>query len=213
MKNKVLLGFALLGALALVAGCANKQGETEAPVFITIDLPLQPLVIDVNNPVPLQIQTINLASHFKNPTATDPQHFADVEISYYTVTFLRLDGGTLLPKTETFAANVLIDWASTLAEATRGEEYLSALGTLFIYGGLNQDYARKGLSVALPTAITSQADSDHWNRNFMAETALFETWTRDPFDLMIVSHAKANNYSILVTQDEKIRKHYPKAVW
>jgi PIN domain nuclease of toxin-antitoxin system len=47
----------------------------------------------------------------------------------------------------------------------------------------------------------------------MAETALFETWTRDPFDLMIVSHAKANNYSILVTQDQKIRKNYPKAVW
>jgi len=47
----------------------------------------------------------------------------------------------------------------------------------------------------------------------MAETALFETWTRDPFDLLIVSHAKANNYSLLVTQDEKIRRHYPKAVW
>jgi PIN domain nuclease of toxin-antitoxin system len=46
-----------------------------------------------------------------------------------------------------------------------------------------------------------------------AETALFETWTRDPFDLLIVSHAKANNYSPLVTQDEKIRRHYPKAVW
>lgn len=47
----------------------------------------------------------------------------------------------------------------------------------------------------------------------MAETALFETWTRDPFDLLIVSHAKANNYSPLVTQDEKIRRHYPRAVW
>lgn len=47
----------------------------------------------------------------------------------------------------------------------------------------------------------------------MAETALFETWTRDPFDLLIVSQAKANNYSLLVTQDEKIRHHYPKAVW
>lgn len=47
----------------------------------------------------------------------------------------------------------------------------------------------------------------------MAETALFETWTRDPFDLLIVSHAKANKYSPLVTQDEKIRRHYPKAVW
>jgi PIN domain nuclease of toxin-antitoxin system len=47
----------------------------------------------------------------------------------------------------------------------------------------------------------------------MAETALFESWTRDPFDLLIVSQAKANNYSPLVTQDEKIRKNYPKAVW
>jgi PIN domain nuclease of toxin-antitoxin system len=47
----------------------------------------------------------------------------------------------------------------------------------------------------------------------MAETALFETWTRDPFDLLIVSNAKANNYSPLVTQDERIRRYYPKAVW
>lgn len=47
----------------------------------------------------------------------------------------------------------------------------------------------------------------------LAETALFETWTRDPFDLMIVSHAKSNNYSPLITRDEKIRAHYPRAVW
>jgi PIN domain nuclease of toxin-antitoxin system len=46
-----------------------------------------------------------------------------------------------------------------------------------------------------------------------AETALFETRTRDPFDLTIVSHAKATNYSPLVTADEKIRAHYPKAIW
>ncbi len=47
----------------------------------------------------------------------------------------------------------------------------------------------------------------------LAETALFETWTRDPFDLMIVSHAKSNGYAALVTADEKIRAHYPRAVW
>lgn len=47
----------------------------------------------------------------------------------------------------------------------------------------------------------------------LAETALFETWTRDPFDLLIVSHAKANNYSVLITEDEKIRRYYPKALW
>ncbi len=47
----------------------------------------------------------------------------------------------------------------------------------------------------------------------LAETALFETWTRDPFDLLIVAHAKANGFSPLVTKDEKIREHYPQAVW
>jgi PIN domain nuclease of toxin-antitoxin system len=47
----------------------------------------------------------------------------------------------------------------------------------------------------------------------MAEAALFETWTRDPFDLMIVSNAKANNYAPLVTSDKKILRNYPKAIW
>jgi PIN domain nuclease of toxin-antitoxin system len=47
----------------------------------------------------------------------------------------------------------------------------------------------------------------------LAETALSETWTRDPFDLMIVSHAKSNNYSPLISSDETIREHYPKAIW
>lgn len=47
----------------------------------------------------------------------------------------------------------------------------------------------------------------------LTETALFESWTRDPFDLLIVAHAKSNNYAPLVTHDEKIRLYYPKAVW
>lgn len=47
----------------------------------------------------------------------------------------------------------------------------------------------------------------------LTETALFETWTRDPFDLMIVSHAKANGFAPLITSDDNIRNHYPKAIW
>ena len=47
----------------------------------------------------------------------------------------------------------------------------------------------------------------------LAETAIFENWTRDPFDLMIVSHAKSNGYAPLVTADETIQAHYPQAVW
>jgi len=45
------------------------------------------------------------------------------------------------------------------------------------------------------------------------ETALFETWTRDPFDRVIAAHAKASNFSPLVTSDPRIRQQYPRAVW
>jgi PIN domain nuclease of toxin-antitoxin system len=38
-------------------------------------------------------------------------------------------------------------------------------------------------------------------------------WTNDPFDRLIVAHAKANNESALITADTAIRKHYARAVW
>jgi PIN domain nuclease of toxin-antitoxin system len=42
--------------------------------------------------------------------------------------------------------------------------------------------------------------------------ALKESWTRDPFDRLIVANAKAAG-APLVTKDERIRKHYRRAVW
>jgi len=42
--------------------------------------------------------------------------------------------------------------------------------------------------------------------------ALGQTWTRDPFDRLIVAQAQAQGVS-LVTADKLIRKHYPGAVW
>lgn len=47
----------------------------------------------------------------------------------------------------------------------------------------------------------------------IVETALLESWTRDPFDRVIVAHARSNAYSTLVTSDEKIRQNYTGAVW
>jgi PIN domain nuclease of toxin-antitoxin system len=47
----------------------------------------------------------------------------------------------------------------------------------------------------------------------VAEVALGETWTRDPFDRIIVAHAKANGVSPLLTKDELIRANYPNARW
>lgn len=47
----------------------------------------------------------------------------------------------------------------------------------------------------------------------IVETALLETWTRDPFDRVIVAHARSNGYSPLVTPDGRIRENYPSAIW
>jgi hypothetical protein len=43
--------------------------------------------------------------------------------------------------------------------------------------------------------------------------AVNEKWTRDPFARVIVSHAKANGLSPLISADEAIRKNYIKTVW
>jgi PIN domain nuclease of toxin-antitoxin system len=45
------------------------------------------------------------------------------------------------------------------------------------------------------------------------EAALFENWTRDPFDRMVVAHAKANGYAPLVTADTKIQANYSSVIW
>jgi PIN domain nuclease of toxin-antitoxin system len=46
----------------------------------------------------------------------------------------------------------------------------------------------------------------------VAMEALQEKWTRDPFDRLIVANAKAAG-APLVTKDERIRKHYRRAIW
>jgi PIN domain nuclease of toxin-antitoxin system len=46
----------------------------------------------------------------------------------------------------------------------------------------------------------------------VAEIAVEQKWVRDPFDRLIVGHASANE-APLVTKDEKIRRHYRRAVW
>jgi PIN domain nuclease of toxin-antitoxin system len=47
----------------------------------------------------------------------------------------------------------------------------------------------------------------------IAEVALGESWTRDPFDRLIVAHAKANGIAALITKDAAIHAHYANARW
>jgi hypothetical protein len=107
MKKKALIAAALV-LLALSPGCTNDEGESEAPVFITVSLDLQPGFVDVGAAAPVQVQTIILESHLKNPSQTDPQGFADTQINSYTVRFRRTDGGTLVPTVQTFGAGILV---------------------------------------------------------------------------------------------------------
>lgn len=47
----------------------------------------------------------------------------------------------------------------------------------------------------------------------IASAALDEKWTRDPFDRLIVAHAKANGFASLISADEEIARHYPRTIW
>lgn len=51
------------------------------------------------------------------------------------------------------------------------------------------------------------------NDNFHAimNVSLKEKWTRDPFDRIIVSHARNRN-ARLITKDEKIKKNYSRVI-
>ena len=44
------------------------------------------------------------------------------------------------------------------------------------------------------------------------ERALHQSWTRDPFDRLVVAHASAND-AALVSKDADIRRHYKRSIW
>ena len=111
MKRAVLF-LAILAAITSAA-CTNREGETEAPVFITTDLREQPGFVNVNVNAPVQLATVILTSHLKSSRQTDPQGFADVNIESYTVRFRRTDGGTRVPPVQTFGAGILVPSGGT----------------------------------------------------------------------------------------------------
>jgi len=106
MKRTIRLGLVLVAALG--AACTNKQGETEAPVFITVEIKAQPGFVDISVPAAVQIDTMILDSHLKDATATDPQGFANVTLQNYTVAFRRTDGGTIVPPVQNFGGGGLL---------------------------------------------------------------------------------------------------------
>jgi hypothetical protein len=114
MKTKFLLTLALGTTLAVLGGCTNKQGQSESPVSVTVDLPDQAGLTDIVPARTLTIPTMTLNSHLKDPTSLDPNHFADVEVGNYTVIYRRADGGTMVPPIQNFAAGGLLPSGGSL---------------------------------------------------------------------------------------------------
>jgi len=108
MKTRLLFTTVLAATVAVAAGCTNKQGESESPVSVTVDLADQSGLTNLNPATTLTIPTMTLRSNLKNPTASDPQGFAAVQVNNYTVTYRRADGGTIVPPVQNFAAGVLL---------------------------------------------------------------------------------------------------------
>ena len=97
MKKTAWITLLLMAAVLFAPACTNKQGETEAPVYITTSLTLQQGFVNVGVIAPVQVPTIVLTSHLKNPQQSDPQGFATTTLESYTVHFRRTDGGTRVP--------------------------------------------------------------------------------------------------------------------
>ncbi|MCK5524136.1 MAG: PIN domain-containing protein [Thiomargarita sp.] len=85
---------------------------------------------------------------------------------------------------------------------------LLELGYLHEIGRL-QDSAKMVISSLKETLDLSICDLDYLK---VINVALELTWTRDPFDRIIVAQSTVNQ-STLVTKDTLIRNHYPQAFW
>lgn len=49
--------------------------------------------------------------------------------------------------------------------------------------------------------------------SLVSAVAIGEKWTRDPFDRIIVSQAKANGLATLISADAEIAQYYPRTEW
>ena len=85
---------------------------------------------------------------------------------------------------------------------------LLELGYLHEIGRL-QDSGKRVINVLKETLNLRRCDLDHLK---VIDAAFELTWTRDPFDRIIVAQA-AVNQSTLVTKDTLIRSHYPQTFW
>src|SRR5512140_3104119 len=109
-----------IGALVAVGGCSNnRQGDDASPVFLEVSFETINSVqnIRTNTTDKLRVPTTTVKNIRKNPSGGGGA-FLDVRLDTYTVRWERMDGGTVVPQTESFPANVIVpdQGSSTLTD-------------------------------------------------------------------------------------------------
>jgi hypothetical protein len=166
MKKRAFIAAALV-LIAVSPACTNDEGETEAPVFITVSIDLQPGFVDVGTAAPVQIDSITLDSHLKNPSQTDPQGFADTQINSYTVRFRRTDGGTRVPAVQTFGVGIVVPSGGTASLANFPILPASAVQQspfdqlLPFNGGVDRETGRNEIGMAYDLTFFGRTASGH----------------------------------------------------
>ncbi len=174
MRQKLVFAVAALAALAVVSGCTNKQGTTESPVFITVNIEFQPGFINVATEAPVQINTMTLQSHTKDPSSVDTQGFSDVQLNQYTVAFRRTDGGTVVPPLQTFGCGVVLPHDGTVTLTDFPVLYAPALEQapfdqlLPFNGGIDRETGRDEIDTAFDITFFGQTAS---GKRVSSETA------------------------------------------
>jgi hypothetical protein len=141
MNKRLLLPLGLAALLlALVPACTtNTQGDDASPVYLSVEFKERPLKWNVASGATLQVKTVEILSHLKDPKGV-ASDFLDTRIESYLVEWKRLDGGTISPKTEVFAGNFVVPAGgqSTLTDypfMMAGTTALAPLDQLFPYNG------------------------------------------------------------------------------
>jgi PIN domain nuclease of toxin-antitoxin system len=81
-------------------------------------------------------------------------------------------------------------------------QYLHEIGRISVEGST----VLQSLEASIELELCQRSFAD------VVAVALTQTWTRDPFDRLIVAQAALGNAPLL-TKDQTIHAHYPRAFW
>jgi PIN domain nuclease of toxin-antitoxin system len=104
--------------------------------------------------------------------------------------------------------------SSAATEQIRGEELLVSPAVVLELQLLHEIKRLRAVAVKVIERLSSEIGLAVCRLPFTSvlENAVEQSWTRDPFDRLIVAQASAND-AALVTKDAEIRGHYRRSIW